>query len=89
MAKSEIRPSDTSIEELAIFSSFLDIQKYSAMINVGGGVASLGTSFNSKLLKAGIVNAGKTLPMLSAIDAIREKLIEPVFIGDEKNTRPK
>ena len=25
------------------------------MINVGGGVASLGTSFNSKLLPAGII----------------------------------
>ena len=38
-------------QRMAIFNSFLDIQKYSAMINVGGGVASLGTSFNSKLLK--------------------------------------
>ncbi len=25
-------------------------------------------------VKAGIVNAGKTLPMLSAIDAVKEKL---------------
>ena len=31
------------------------ITNYKAMINVGGGVASLGTSFNSKLLPAGII----------------------------------
>ena len=34
-------------------------------------------------VKAGIVNAGKTLPMLSVMDAVKEKLIEPVFIGNE------
>ncbi len=34
-------------------------------------------------VKAGIVNAGKTLPMLSVMDAVKEKLIDPVFIGDE------
>ena len=34
-------------------------------------------------VKAAIVNAGKTLPMLSIMDAVKENLIEPVFIGDE------
>ena len=34
-------------------------------------------------VKAAIVNAGKTLPMLSAMDSVKERLIEPVFIGDE------
>ena len=34
-------------------------------------------------VKAAIVNAGKTLPMLSVMDAVKENLIEPVFIGDE------
>ena len=29
-------------------------------------------------------NAGKPLPMLSVQDAVNENLIEPVFIGDEK-----
>ena len=38
-----------------IFSSYLPIQNYKAVINVGGGVASLGTSFNSKLLPPGVV----------------------------------
>ena len=61
-------------QRMAIFSSFLDIQKYSAMINVGGGVASLGTSFNSKLLKAGIVNRPDVLDI-----SLREGGIEGVL----------
>ena len=43
-------------ERIKLFESFNKIMNYSAMINVGGGVASLGTSFNSKLLPAGIIN---------------------------------
>ena len=35
-------------------------------------------------VKAAIVNAGKPLPMISVQDAVNEKLIEPVFIGDKK-----
>jgi len=38
---------------------------------------------SKKGIKAAIVNAGKPLPMLSALDAVNEKLIEPVFIGDK------
>ena len=36
-----------------------------------------------KDIKAAIVNAGKPLPMLAALDAVNEKLIEPIFIGDK------
>ena len=36
-----------------------------------------------KGVKAGIVNAGKPLPMLSVQDAVKENLIEPIFIGDK------
>ena len=35
-------------------------------------------------IKAGIVNAGKPLPMLSVQDAVNENLIEPIFIGDKQ-----
>ena len=35
-------------------------------------------------VKAAIVNAGKTLPMISAQDAVNENLIEPIFIGDKE-----
>ncbi len=34
-------------------------------------------------IKAAIVNAGKELPLLSVMDAVKEKLIVPVLVGDE------
>ena len=43
----------------------------------------LNVAHNKKNVKAGIVNAGKPLPMLSAVDAIKENLIVPIFIGDK------
>ena len=36
-----------------------------------------------KGVKAAIVNAGKPLPMQAVMDAVNEKLIEPIFIGDK------
>jgi len=39
---------------------------------------------NKKDVTAGIVNAGKLLPMLSAMEAVKENLITPIFIGDKK-----
>ena len=39
---------------------------------------------NKKDVTAGIVNAGKLLPMLSAMEAVKENLITPIFIGDRK-----
>ena len=39
---------------------------------------------NKKGVKVAVVNAGKPLPMLSVQDAVRENLIQPIFIGDKK-----
>ena len=44
----------------------------------------LDVAHKKKIVKAAIVNAGKPLPMISVQDAVNEDLIEPVFIGDEK-----
>ena len=44
----------------------------------------LDVAHKKKSVKVGIVNAGKPLPMLSAQDAVKEDLIDPIFIGDEK-----
>ena len=44
----------------------------------------LDVAHKKKGVKAGIVNAGKPLPMISAQDAVKENLIEPIFIGDKK-----
>ena len=40
-----------------------------------------------KDIKAAIVNAGKPLPMLAVLDAVNEKLIEPIFIGDKNEIK--
>ena len=47
----------------------------------------LNAALKKKGVKAGIVNAGKPLPMLSVQDAVNENLIEPIFIGDEKEIK--
>ena len=39
---------------------------------------------DKKNIAAAIVNAGKPLPMHSAMEAVKENLIIPIFIGDEK-----
>ena len=43
----------------------------------------LDVAHKKKGVTAGIVNAGKPLPMLSVMDAVKENLITPVFIGDK------
>ena len=44
----------------------------------------LSVALQKKYVTAGIVNAGKPLPMLSVMDAVKENLIKPIFIGDKK-----
>ena len=44
----------------------------------------LNAAHKKKGVTAGIVNAGKPLPMLSVMDAVNENLIVPIFIGDKK-----
>ena len=43
----------------------------------------LDRAHKKKGVKAAIVNAGKKLPMVSAMDAVKESLIIPVLIGDK------
>ena len=43
----------------------------------------LNVAHKKKGVKAGIVNAGKSLPMISTQDAVKENLVEPIFIGDK------
>ena len=43
----------------------------------------LDVAHKKKDVTAGIVNAGKPLPMLSVMDAVNENLIKPTFIGDK------
>ena len=43
----------------------------------------LDIAHKKKGVTAGIVNAGKPLPMISVMDAVKEKLIVPTFIGNK------
>ena len=43
----------------------------------------LDASLKKKGATAAIVNAGKPLPMQSVMDAVKEDLIKPIFIGDK------
>ena len=43
----------------------------------------LNVAHKKRGILAGIVNAGKPLPMLSVMDAVNENLIIPIFIGDK------
>ena len=70
-------------ERMKLFESFNKITNYSAMINVGGGVASLGTSFNSKLLPAGIINRSDVVNI-----SIRDGGIEGVLAKFAKSNVP-
>ena len=47
----------------------------------------LDVAHKKKGVAAGIVNAGKPLPMHSVMDAVNENLILPIFIGDEKEIK--
>ncbi len=47
----------------------------------------LDVAHQKKGVKAAIVNAGKSLPMLSVMDAVKENLIIPVFIGNEEEIK--
>ena len=44
----------------------------------------LDVAHEKKGVTAGIVNAGKPLPMLSVMDAVKENLIVPTFIGNKE-----
>ena len=57
------RLADNIKERMNIYSSFQPIKNYKAVINVGGGVASLGTSFNLKLLPPGVVHRSDITPI--------------------------
>ena len=77
------RLADNIDERMKLFESFIKITNYSAMINVGGGVASLGTSFNSKLLPAGIINRSDVVSI-----SIRDGGIEGVLAKFAKKNVP-
>ena len=52
----ENRLADNIKRRTEIYNEYHPIDKYDGVVNIGGGVASLGTSFNYRLIPPGIVN---------------------------------
>ena len=52
----ENRLADNIKKRTEIYNEYHPIDKYDGVVNIGGGVASLGTSFNYRLIPPGIVN---------------------------------
>ncbi len=52
----ERRLADNIKKRIDIYNEYHPIDKYDGVVNIGGGVASLGTSFNYRLIPPGIVN---------------------------------
>ena len=75
---SKTRLAENIQERMDIFLSVLPINNYRAVINVGGGVASLGTSFNLKLLPPGIVRRSDMLNITrpGGIEGVFSKFIK-------------
>ena len=53
----ENRLADNIKKRTDIYNEYHPIDKYDGVVNIGGGVASLGTSFNYRLIPPGIVNS--------------------------------
>ena len=47
----------------------------------------LNVAKKKNIVAAGIVNAGKPLPMHSSMEAVNENLITPIFIGDKNEIK--
>lgn len=69
-------------ERMNLFKSYQEIEAFDALINVGGGVASLGTSFNLKLLPPGVVKRS------NVVDVTRPGGIEGVLAKFAKENVP-
>ena len=70
-------------ERMDYFKKYQSIDSYKAVINVGGGVASLGTSFNLKLLPPGVVNRSSinTIGNPGGIEGVFSKFINFNVLG--------
>ena len=74
---------DNIRKRLDLFASYIPINRYKAVFNVGGGVASLGTSFNLKLVPPGVVSRSDILEIENrdGIEGAFAKIINQNVIG--------
>lgn len=74
---------DNILERIEHFEKYASIDAYKAVINIGGGVASLGTSFNLKLLSPGVVSISdiSTIERSGGIEGVFSKFIKSDVLG--------
>jgi poly-gamma-glutamate system protein len=77
------RLSDNIEERMNYLNKYSLIDSYDAIINVGGGVSSLGTSFNLKLLSPGVVSRAdmNTIGTEGGIEGVFTKFINLNVLG--------
>lgn len=77
------RLNDNILDRMEQFKKYGTIDSYKAVINIGGGVASLGTSFNLKLLSPGVVDKSNinTIERSGGIEGVFSRFIKANVLG--------
>ena len=77
------RLNDNILYRMEQYKKHASIDSYKAIINIGGGVASLGTSFNLKLLSPGVVNRSdiNKIERSGGIEGVFSRFIKSNVLG--------
>ena len=77
------RLNDNILNRMEQYKKYAPIDSYKAIINIGGGVASLGTSFNLKLLSPGVVNRSdiNKIERSGGIEGVFSRFIKSNVLG--------
>lgn len=77
------RLNDNILNRMELYKKYASIDSYKAIINIGGGVASLGTSFNLKLLSPGVVNRSdiNKIERSGSIEGVFSRFIKSNVLG--------
>lgn len=77
------RLNDNILYRMEQYKKYASIDSYKAIINIGGGVASLGTSFNLKLLSPGVVNRSdiNKIERSGGIEGVFSRFIKSNVLG--------
>jgi len=77
------RLNDNILDRMEQFKKYGTTDSYKAVINIGGGVASLGTSFNLKLLSPGVVDKSNinTIERSGGIEGVFSRFIKANVLG--------
>ncbi len=77
------RLNENILNRMEQYKKYASMESYKAIINIGGGVASLGTSFNLKLLSPGVVNRSdiNKIERSGGIEGVFSRFIKSNVLG--------